>query len=121
MITELRIGNLVYYKNNILEVEYLYCKEPFDAEFYTAIPLTEEWLFKFGFVQKKYNAGNSIGFEIPTNKGNLILLIWKVAPLPDNWIMQVFIGTINISEIKYVHQLQNLYYALTGKELEIKL
>ena len=29
-------------------------------------------------------------------------------------------GLINGHKIKYVHQLQNLYFALTGKELEMK-
>ena len=35
--------------------------------------------------------------------------------------MDVFKGDENIlQDIKYVHQLQNLYFALTGKEIEIK-
>lgn len=29
--------------------------------------------------------------------------------------------TMNVSHIPYLHQLQNLYYAITGKELEINL
>lgn len=29
--------------------------------------------------------------------------------------------TMNVSHMPYLHQLQNLYYALTGKELEINL
>lgn len=33
----------------------------------------------------------------------------------------VFFNTEVICCIKYLHQLQNLYFALTGKELEVKL
>jgi hypothetical protein len=79
------------------------------------IPLTEEWLLNLGFNYDdmedtnendnlwyhlvygdfRFSSDKSINFEsvfIRLNKTNL--------------------------EIKYVHQLQNLYFALTGKELD---
>lgn len=42
------------------------------------------------------------------------LTIWKDDRLFYDWID----GNI---EVKYLHQLQNLYFALTGKELDIRL
>ena len=71
------------------------------------IPLTKQWLKDFGFVDKGtiFKKG---WFELwySSYAENHQLRIYKVS----NDIEK----TINI---KYVHQLQNLYFALTGKEL----
>ena len=69
------------------------------------IPITEEWLLKFGFF--KHN--NAYVLEKPNeNIMNFKFSIWSDF-------------TYNSSEfpveLKYVHQLQNLYFALTGNEL----
>ena len=66
------------------------------------IQLTEEWLLKFGF--QKFKGDNLDCFlnDFETSC-NLKLLFWK--------------GT-QIQNIDYVHQLQNLYFALTGEELK---
>ena len=79
------------------------------------IPLTEEWLLKFG-----YNCSNDV-FE--KNNKNYFL------GNEEYWIQEhtevndfVFFGydnSISVS-IKHVHQLQNLYFALTGEELILK-
>jgi len=82
----------------------------------SGIPLTEEWLLKFGF-EKKDGAG-LCGFykDILWNK----YICWA-------WSIDVGIEDKNGDEllsfikIKYVHQLQNLYFALTGNELTINL
>lgn len=123
--TEFRVGNTILYKG----VEVNLTAEDF-AEFdknlldlSKPIPLTEEWLFKFGFeldgeqirgkyyrLQFAYNSGymdyisiddkgSGYMFQLTSNYG-------KRSILPFNY--------------KYVHTLQNLYFALTGKELEIK-
>jgi hypothetical protein len=78
------------------------------------IPLTEEWLTDFGFIDeyKSYNKHWSIyGFTINQQSdedyyGNKI---------PQE---QIFYYQYQY-DIKFVHQLQNLYFALTGKELTI--
>ena len=72
------------------------------------IPLTEEWLLKFGFF--KYN--NAYVLEKPSeNIMNFKFSIWNDF-------------TYNSSEfpveLKYVHQLQNLHFALTGTHLKLK-
>lgn len=69
------------------------------------LPLTEEWLLKFGFEKKSEGK-----FEHNVNP----LIIYK------NERMGFYYGeAIGISH-NYVHQLQNLYFALTGEELTIK-
>jgi hypothetical protein len=72
-----------------------------------AVQLTEEWLLKFGF------SINRIVFW----KKSLSLVYFKglFYIMPNiNRITQKGI------QIKYVHQLQNLYWALCGEELIIK-
>lgn len=75
------------------------------------IPLTEELLLKCGF--EKCNYGNNKEF-----------ISYKM----DWFNCRLAVGVLSImgynnrhQDIKYLHQLQNLYFALTGKELEITL
>lgn len=99
---ELRIGN--YYDDNgvvqtvtantILEVweaERAWCKP---------IPLTEEWFKKLGGsfrFAKEFICDWQNGFVTIEEYGE---------------------GEFALKHIKYVHQLQNLYFALTGEELK---
>ena len=100
---ELRIGNLIEYAGDYVSVNTYHIstieagKEPFKSR-YKPIPLTEEWLVKFGFDKGTmcwFNDTN-IGFEFNA-KG---VVKWNQP-----------------KHIKHVHQLQNLYFALTGEEL----
>lgn len=66
------------------------------------IPLTEEWLERFGFKKfKNHNDWSKRGVIIHGRKRGFVL-------------------RRSVPVIKYVHQLQNLYFALTGEELEVK-
>jgi hypothetical protein len=81
------------------------------------IPLTEEWLWRFGF------ANNINGFpEIDLDeKRGLSITFKKTVDTHIVWFAEKdIIEYTEITTLKYVHQLQNLYFALTGKELEIK-
>jgi hypothetical protein len=81
------------------------------------IPLTEEWLLKFGF--KKERHFDLIVYAIHPTDGILRSLLAiayhedgeHFCNINDKWIP---------NKIKHVHQLQNLYFALTGEELIIK-
>ena len=92
---ELRIGNWVKNGNAYeaqVTIEILKV-----AKIFNPIPLTEEWLLKFGF--KPFVKDWSLhGVVIHTRKRGFVLR--KSVPI-----------------IQYVHQLQNLYFALTGEEL----
>lgn len=77
---------------------------------YKAIPLTEEWLVKMGF------DGNP-------NNGYVKNFIELGYIVQDEYFeFEYFRQGISslIVQVKYVHQLQNLYFALTGQELTIK-
>jgi hypothetical protein len=88
---------------NEKEIEHLYIFGNWDR--IKPIPLTEEWLLKIGFenneAEKKY-CKKCITLYMEDN------LFW----------CDIFWDSL---EIKSVHQLQNLYFALTNEELTIKL
>jgi hypothetical protein len=74
------------------------------------IPLTEEWLIKFGFElcdNTKYNIWSNEHF-----------VITDILMQGDSFLW--FIKEDESLNLNYVHQLQNLYFALTCEELTIK-
>jgi hypothetical protein len=107
--SELRIGNIVRYgaNNRVLDAELflqlLKYTTPFDP-----IPLTEEWKLKFGFKKTEWDNFNSYRLMIGNNDYTIVLY-------SDG---NCEVGDIITCKIEYVHQLQNLYFALTGEELK---
>jgi hypothetical protein len=92
-------------------------------EDFEPIPLTEEWLLKFGFEDVDLNMSGS-NWLVKEQKG-----LWRQAiriaysEKSEEWSLTlecVSPPTLSIVRLKYVHQLQNLYFALTGNELNIK-
>ena len=80
-------------------------------DYFVPIPLTEEWLLKFGFEKM----GDK--FSLKNKKAG----VFRFVKISGNIIVgELEHGRNSISEfIKYVHQLQNLYFALTGEELNV--
>lgn len=123
-VRELRIGNYVdgiKYINSEMVVssigyqsmpgeDNLYLINSYPAYGFKPIPLTEEWLLRFGFTGNK-------GYMRKDNDYSM-----HFEYVNDGWECNVCFGSYcedseSLEHIKYVHQLQNLYYALTGKEL----
>lgn len=117
---EIRVGNWLEWNKkpfkvcaifrNVTENE-LWAKD--NNELYP-IPLTEEILLKCGWGKGEYDSeyidNVSLKQEVlGYNVNNKMLYIETNADV------------IEINHIHYLHQLQNLYFALTGKELEINL
>jgi len=71
------------------------------------IPLTEEWLIKFGF-NKEHNEEWECNIPVFYLWYNESFKCFQISPNSN------FPTTLLI---KYVHQLQNLYFALTGEDL----
>ena len=119
---EFRLCNYVEFENRIFQIDTI--AEVFPtlntAEFgigvvdwnnLKPIPLTEEWLIKFG--------GIDTGYEIYIKaKTKIIEFKWSskivATGVRNGWYCKRY------KHIKYVHQLQNLYFTLTGEELTIK-
>ena len=120
--SELRIGNWVMYDPNEL-IEDPFAEPipqyPFRIESgeridlsvyggYHPIPITDEILKAVGAVDRRKNRWKIESFELEEREG-------------------LYYPTINIFEytvsegMKYLHQLQNMYYCLEGKELEVNL
>jgi hypothetical protein len=117
-VFELRINNLLkqgkvrsMYYNNSLGLDDGYCY-PVDVLY--PIPLTPEILEKAGF---EYAAGfaDSYNRHPITLYNNPFKEGWTVENLFEQQIKD------DLLVIQHVHQLQNLYFALTGKELTINL
>jgi len=74
------------------------------------ISLTEEWLLKCGFEWKEYSLFNRLSLT-----KNSFTIEFEIS---DN-ICDCYLEMIGI-DILFVHQLQNLYFALIGEELTVK-
>jgi hypothetical protein len=143
---ELRIGNLIYLKgsdqryeplneNTIAEIWAVDCyyTEALESEGnisasignqiikdvinnYTPIPLTDEWLLKFGFEDWGKDAEGIRKFVLHN-------AIDGTSDFEVTFEHRVFASIDGDcccwSKLLYVHQLQNLYFALTGEELTI--
>ena len=111
-----------YDKANILEIGIEYPTAIVDLDRLSGIELNEELLLKFGFIKDEN------GFYIKINEE------WQYIELNDNSdeTENLFVGYITseqmeknqqepifLNYINYVHELQNLYYSLTGKELVV--
>jgi hypothetical protein len=114
---ELRIGNLFLerFTKEVLIVEELTVdKITFSGDYPNEwqaepIPLTEKWLVKFGFEQSRENDEWMVLNRLTMLKNGLSVCVGHY----QSWHN---IG----AKCKHVHQLQNLYFALTGEELKIK-
>jgi hypothetical protein len=109
-INELRIGNWVKTDNEFqLTPNHWYDMGwgVFDFNQIEPIPLTEEWLVKFGF-EKNYSYSEYSSFYDKNNR-------FRIESYKDG-----VIWFCDLCEIKSVHQFQNLYFALTEQELKVK-
>lgn len=124
---ELRIGNMLSHPQHEGAVISINAKKPEetiiyirgdymtsngDESLFNGILLTEEWLLKFGF-----NIENDCWEFIHDDETGFVML----AIDKDSMRLTTNDGyhTIGI-RLTHVHQLQNLYFALTGNELTIK-
>lgn len=104
---ELRIGN--YYLSfgvDLKQVETLH-KDKILIDF-TPIPLTEEWLLKFGFEKRMFGWWSSVLFLRIDENEKCFWFDWSST------------NESKGTELFFVHQIQNLFFALTNEELTIK-
>ena len=85
------------------------------------IPLTKDWLVRFGF---KHNIDKWFQINYFTDCKELVEEMGILINLISNRCAILDINTdeqsaMTANRIYYVHQLQNLYFALTGNELQI--
>jgi hypothetical protein len=120
--SELRIGNFVYerrcdgklYEGQVTEIRSFETLDKVKCKGWFAdspIPLTEEWLFKCGLHERNYNDVYAKNYVQYHKGSNTFYYIIDFFHNDESYIENI------TKVIKYVHQLQNLYFALTGEEL----
>ena len=123
-VNELRIGNLVkwYDVSKVLELHseknkfdnvYIECEESFEWTEYNKlepIPLTEEWLLKFGFLIIEING--KFEATLPNFRYNIY---WN--KYTDGFLFCD--GETVLINFNYVHELQNLVFVLGQRELTV--
>ncbi len=112
---ELRIGN--YIQNNgggqetvfgIKEKSVIVLFADADINIFEPIPLTEEWLVRLGFTKDKLDDN----WYFPTN---------RIYPIYQRGKRFGFNGAgMSVREFEFVHELQNLVYAMSKHELCVK-
>jgi hypothetical protein len=131
---QLRIGNLVAYGVRPVPIKSIHTESVLKKEVHVyvelnenlihycidvsevkPIPLTEEWLLKFGFHKKDAEWYLHPCFELKIivfNKGEFNGVMFYTRTIHTD-----FTPIYCTKHINHVHQLQNLYFALTGEEL----
>lgn len=120
-ITELRIGNIIRHnvkddetggfcepnEDKISEDDFnMFILDTSQLKKSKPIKLNEKWLMRFGF----YRCNNAFDKKVNDEQ---IFSVWNI---PESKTFTLNEMVFNI-EIRYVHQLQNIYFALTGTEL----
>ena len=101
--SELRIGNYISVKNMGVDLPAIIERgvEIDASNEFNPIPLSEEWILRAGFKHIHddwyYNCILSVNISKKT----------------------AHVGNYCVNNIEFVHQLQNLYFALTSEELQI--
>lgn len=143
---ELRIGNFLQYEGDVCPIMWImdthlciiqdWVEDEEEDKFhedeitkFEAIPITEQWLLDFGFEYHDYYVQDEEDIEDDSDGithtykigGNKIW--WYTINLNPSGLIEfckcgIYHDEIVISWPKSVHQLQNLYFALTGEELE---
>lgn len=108
--SELRIGNWIQWSLTGIEIQMdgmLWN----DLDQFIPIPLTEEWLERFGFER----SGSTY------RMGKFKYIVSELPKGETGYGFFIMYGAFELDiKPRYVHQLQNLYHSLTGEELTIK-
>lgn len=123
-VSELRLGNLISHNGSVMPVVQIERRfktifrlndmdvdERIIEDHFQPISLTPEWLERCGFVEDR------CGWTLP---GTQFSLTDKYYPCwLDRMLWPQDMPDFKHLSLQYVHQLQNLYFALTGQELAI--
>ena len=120
---ELRIGNLVSSNNITIMVtgisnSYIISKDGYSGtkiDNINPIKITDEFLLKFGFIEDEFCQNKFYKKHI---ESKVQLRSYKDCVFLDVNDEEY---EISFGKIKYIHQLQNLYFALTNEELKLNL
>lgn len=135
-VQELRVGNLILHEGKVKEVEGIYYAEMGEGcsyaismkgenigtwlehkgkELVKGISLDVEWLERFGFEKETEIIEGVENYDYYDDfNGYCFLCEWN----DDGTLKHVYIDDLHLI-IKHVHELQNIYFLLTGLEFKI--
>jgi hypothetical protein len=138
---QLRIGNFVYddfkevhrvesissdaYKNwskepNVILSKINGLKGFYQSDEIEPIPLSEEWLLKFGFKKDTYEEGTWIHGKFCIYKSREEDVYWRQIWAYNEGIANVGWNVLDEEkEIKFLHELQNYFYIISREELTL--
>jgi len=117
------VGQMIYAKVND---SFQQCHENYQS--WKPIPLTEAWLFKLGFYQNergrwvqkgldKFEPEYALFYSVYSESENLFDM-WRIEHHDKECGQDEYRDCHQyLNRINYVHQLQNIWFALSGKEL----
>ena len=113
---ELRIGNFYDHKGRIEQATVNTIAEVWDAErtWCKPIPITEEWLLRFGFEKVDVDFSIEIGrqgFSVSKAQDDDLVLLFRE---------DVGLNYNALKFIDHIHELQNIIFALTDQELQLQ-
>ncbi|MCP4181420.1 MAG: hypothetical protein GY756_26965 [bacterium] len=118
-LNSLRVGNIVSYNYpdgdwDALKLKLEDLADVGNGEF-KPMPITEKWLLKLGLTKTTYNSKESVlTIDIKSEHGSYLIFEDNELTLRD-----CDDGTIG-EELKFIHEVQNLYFWLQKEELKIK-
>ena len=117
--THLRIGNNIYdsLRDKIIQIELKHFRELAISEvsFFARYKPIEINLINLSEISiNKYNSDKTSEYKLLENKG------FEIVHKKDDNLFILFWDKKKTKVIKYINELQNIYFALTGEELTLK-
>lgn len=122
---ELRIGNYLMYRDQLTRIESgKEIDQAFEGPLLNPIAISEMWMNKLGFRRENSLAGSLIkGYVIPEGNGEFIsefIIVEGQGGYALGYENGKKLYPFRCREVIYIHELQNLYFVITGQELMIQ-
>lgn len=129
-LSQYRLGNIVNSKGSLCQIASIakdksiaihIDKKDKKSHNFSPQPLSSSILLEFGFKRDDHGWGSE--YYLLRNEYEVYFSVehWKDHNQDSAWNNYWYIKqTIKPFDLKFVHQLQNIYFALTGQELELK-
>lgn len=130
---ELRVGNLVKYSlsnipqeiKSVINVHGEYLVNFQNSGFSNTIdkikpiPLTEDWLLKFGLTNVTEELDTEKSFEIQFGRKTFRVVIDDRGLCTVIYQVDIGMNFQELTDVEFVHEFQNLIFALCGEELKL--
>lgn len=131
--TELRLGNIIVSPvdgRNIIvdrhDLKAIELKQTFNGKSYRPLPITEKSLALLGILLKQLGDTTERYFDFShtcfSHQGGTIIVSYRAFLLKNGALQIRYCADVNrwyplMTELTYVHEFQNLFFALTGREM----